>query len=488
MQKTKLVHLLQQLDSRELSRFVDYVHSPFYNKHKEVKQLCTYLSKYALDPKRQHKLDKHKVFKYLYKDQPFNANLLHSIISKSLALLHDYLVIINKEEKQTTHLIEVLAALRQRKQFKDYDAVLRKIERQKIKTYHQVEDRYWEKFVFHSELDEHFVTQGGGSYNASLQLKNDSLDLYFITKKLKIACDMLNRNRLIGSDYQYQLVDELFIYLNQPDSIYTKELVIKIYMGVFRMLLLGSEGDEEYFKTKELLEASEDIFSKLELKAIYDYLENHCILQYKRTASNDYLHEMLQISSYLVAHKINFVYGHLADADYVNIGSIAIKLGDYDWASDFIERYKGALREEVREGAYAYLSALLHYASKNYKASLRALDNVAFGDWFYYSTAKGIQLRIYYELDESEALYASLNAFRNYLKRNQQLPHAERAMFEHSIRNLRRIYRLKEHKPYWSKAKFKTESERVVRLFEDSPPMAIKGWLEEVLKDLIDHH
>ena len=39
------------------------------------------------------------------------------------------------------------------------------------------------------------------------------------------------------------------------------------------------------------------------LDNIYDYLENHCIKRYNHVAKDKYLHEMLDISKYLVVSK-----------------------------------------------------------------------------------------------------------------------------------------------------------------------------------------
>ena len=89
MQHSKLTSLLRHLTSKELSRFEDYVCSPFFNKHREVQRLCSYLNKYILDEKKQHRLEKTKVFKYLYKDRAFDGNLLHGLTAKLLVLLHD---------------------------------------------------------------------------------------------------------------------------------------------------------------------------------------------------------------------------------------------------------------------------------------------------------------------------------------------------------------------------------------------------------------
>lgn len=484
MHKTKLVTLFQHLDSREITRFLDYVNSPFYNKHTEVKKLCAYLAKYVPNPKRQHRLEKERVFKYVYPNKKFDANALHSISSKLLSFLHDYLVITAHEEKHNQHLIRILAELRHRKQFKDYEAILRKIERAEESSYNDIEDLYWEKFSYHKELDVNFVTQGGRTYNENLQLKNDFLDLFFITKKLKVACDMVSRNIVIGSNYEYRLVDELFVYLEQPNSPYGQEPTIKIYAGVLKMLLNEEKSVEEYFKVKEWLIEYQAIFSKLELKNIYDYLENYCIRRYNKTASEQYLKEMLDISKFLVKHEINFVDGYLSDGDYKNIGTSAINLGDYEWAAEFIETYKGSLMPQYQESAHSLLMGFLLYAKKEYGVALQALHNTVFTNYTYHIGAKMIQLKIYYEINEGEALYSLTDAFRNYLKRNKQLTEDIRVVYYNFINLIRRTYKLKESKDYLSGEKFKKELQKLERLFNETNPIASKTWLVEMLEML----
>ena len=469
-----------------MTRFSDYVHSPFYNKHVEVRKLCLYIIKYIGDPKKQRHLEKERIFKHLYPDKSFDGNSLHSIASKLLVLLHNFLVITAHEENENAYLLRLLAELRQRKQYKDYNAILRKMEKEKATSYEDVEDLYWEKFSYHKELDVNFVTQGGRSYNDNLQKKNDFLDLFFITKKLKIACDMVSRNAVIGSNYQYHLVDELFVYLEQPNSSYAQEPTIKIYAATLKMLLHGENSTEEYFKVKEWLVEYREIFSNSELKNIYDYLENYCIHKYKKnTASDKYLREMLDISKFLVERQINYVDGYLLDGDYKNIGTSAINLGDYEWAKEFIESYKDALIPQVRESVYSYLLAFLLYSTKDYKGALEALYNVVFTNWTYHAGAKMIQLRIYYELDEGEALYSLTDAFRNYLKRNKQLTDKHRTPFYNFINLTKRAYKLKEQRAYLRKDKFEKEAKKLEAFFETATPVASKIWLAEGIEELV---
>ena len=484
MQQSKLVCLLRHLNTKELGRFEDYVYSPFFNKHQEVRRLCTYLNKYVLDEKKQHRLDKHKVFKHLYKDRPFDANALHGITAKLLVLLHDFLVILHRTTQQNNqHYIEILAQLRKRKQFKDYEAVLRKIERHTEHNYTDVEDWYWEKFHYHDELDVRFVNQGGRFNDENLQLKNDFLDRFFIIKKLKIACEMINRNRIIGTDYEYRLVEELLAYIEDPNSPYAQEPIILIYVALLYMVL-DQDSDEQFKQAKTLLRVHKEAFSQIELKNIYDYLDNHCIKQYNATSDEHYLHELLDIYKYLVEHQINFVDGYLLDGDYKNIGTIAISAQDYQWAAKFIEEYRTYLLPQHQTSVYALLKGYLAHAQKEYRQALLALHDVHFTNYTYHLGAKIIQVKIYYETEEGEAFYSLTDTFRSYIKRNEQIPKRFKIAYDNFIALVRHAYRILENQAYWKDEKVIREYQKLQERLATTSVVASRSWLIAQINDL----
>lgn len=486
MQQSKLTCLLRHLTSKELARFEDYVHSPFFNKHREVQRLCSYLNKYILEEKKQHRLDKAKVFKHLYKDRPFDANLLHGITAKLLVLLHDYLVTISREAHQNNrHYIEILAQLRQRQQFKDYEAVLRKITRNTEHNYTDIEDWYWEKYQFHTELDTRFVHQGGRSYDDNLQLMSNYLDRFFIIKKLKLACAMINRNHVIGSDYTCRFLVELLAYVEGPDCPYTDEPTIQIYTAIAKMVL-EQDSDVQFGRIRELVLQHSDTFSKSELKNIYDYLEAHCIKQYNMTGAEHYLYHMLEMSKYMVQHRINFINGYLQDSDYKNIGTTAINLGDYEWAETFIGTYADYVLPQHRDSVYSLLMGYLWYVRKAYRKALLALHNVVFTNYTYHIGAKLIQIKIYYETKESEALYSLSDAFKNYIQRNQQLTPPHKTAYNHFLKLLRHSYRILEHRDYWKADKVQHELQKLQQSFEATPVVASRSWLQAQIAALAE--
>lgn len=484
MRQTKLVELLQHLDSKELNRFIDYVHSPFYNKHKEVKLLCNYLCQYVNDEKRQHKLEKERVYKAVYPNTTFERKKLHAIASKLLFLLHDFLVITSEEEQQVVRLIKVLRELRQRKQQKDYNAVLRKVDRIIDKQQDKIEDKYWLKYLYHKEQDLKFVRSGGRSYDDNLQSKSDFLDRFFIIKKLKIACDMASRNKVIGSNYTYYLVDELFDYLDSNTTPYAQEPSITVYVAILKMLVYWQE-ETYYPEVKRLLSIYQNIFSKKELAEIYDFCLNYCIWQHNLdTKGNQYLKEMLTIYKLTVKEQLIFVDGYLPPWEYKTIVTVGITLEEYEWVGDFMDAYKNTLPPVVRANAYSYNLAFFLYSQQDYKGALQALYEVVFTNWTYHVGAKMIQLRSYYELYEGEALYSLIDAFKTYLKRNNKVTDAHKIPYLNFIKILQKAQKVRERKEYMSESKYLKEWTKIQRLYQEQSLVAASAWLQKVVQAL----
>ena len=92
MLEAKLIQLLRKFTTRQRTRFKEYVHSPYFNKHKTVMQLCNYLLKYA--PDFEHKdLSKQQVFQHLFPKKTYSETKLYTYSSNLLSLLNDFLAV-----------------------------------------------------------------------------------------------------------------------------------------------------------------------------------------------------------------------------------------------------------------------------------------------------------------------------------------------------------------------------------------------------------
>lgn len=479
MKNSKLIQLLAMLSSRELTRFEDYVHSPFFNKHQELKKLCTYLLKQAPEFKQERKLQKERIYKHLYRDKAFDDNMFYSLFSKLLKLLHEFLIHIEWEQWERHHQILLMRELRKRLQFR-HQAVAEKRYQQAVKP-NYVEDVYMEEYKLYKELDLQFVTKGGRVYDNNLQQKNDYLDLFYITEKLKTACDMINRNTIIGTNYQYPLLEELLVHIKKVPQ-YAELPAIKIYQMILNLLLKPKE-EEIYQELKGYLTAHNDFFSEEDLRGIYGYLLNYCATKLNK-GHTSYYKETLWLYKFLLERKLVYVDGYLPAWEYKNIVTTAVRTKEFDWAKDFIENKKQDLPPSSRENSYRYNLAFFNHATHQYGKALQALHNVEFVNLSYALGAKIIQIKSYYELDEYEPLQSAIEAFTVFLRRSKKIATYQRQANLNFLKLTGKLCKLREQVGIISDKKYEQKYKDLQKGLLELNPVANKDWLENCLNTL----
>ncbi|MCP4441679.1 MAG: hypothetical protein GY810_22465 [Aureispira sp.] len=479
MKNSKLIQLLSMLTSRELTRFEDYVYSPFFNKHNELRKLCSYLIKQAPEFRQERKLHKERIYKHLYGAKPFDNNMFYSLFSKLLKLLHEFLIHIEWQQWERQQQIFLMRELRKRLQFR-HQAVAQKRYEQAAKP-NYVEDLYLEEYWLHKELDLQFVTKGGRVYDSNLQQKNDYLDLFYITEKLKTACDMINRNTIIGTDYQYPLLEELLVHIKKVPQ-YAELPVIKIYQLILNLLL---KPDEEtiYADLIQFVVEHNNSFSDEDLRAVYIYALNYCATRINKGQIR-YYKESLYLYKQLLGRRLIYVDGYLPAGHYKNILTTAVRTKDFEWAEEFIEERKKDLAPSIRENSYRYNLAFFHHATHQYDKALQALHNVDFVNLSYALGAKIIQIKSYYELDEYEALLSAIEAFTVFLRRSKKIAAYQRQANLNFLKLTGRLCKLREQVGIISNKKYEHKYEELKKGLLELNPVANKDWLENCLNAL----
>jgi len=486
MKKSKIIALFRKLDSRAIGRFCEYLASPYHNKHKHISRLGQYLAKYAPDFKKESKIRKERVFRHVYPNAAYAPKRFHRLCSNLLQLLHDFLVDDAWQNQSSRRGIELLKVLRQFKLEKHYKSAdkkyLRELKKQQLGLRYLHENQY----NYHKEKDSLFVELGGRSYDPNLQLTNDYLDQFFILEKLRIACEMANRNQIINADYQWSMTEGIELYL-QEKGIENVPIGIQIYYTIYMMLSSeGTAAEEEYFHLKKLLKNHALSLTKLEIADIYNHALNYAIAQINKKGAHYYA-EALEHYIFLVEHEAIYVDGYLMPQDYKNIVTIALRLEKYKWTAQFLEDYRSKLRPKDRENVYRYNLASLQYSQKAYKKALQTLYQVDFINPTYYQGAKIIQLKSYYELDEGEALFSLIDAFKRFLSRSKEIATYRKASNDNLLNFVKRMYKLKEKLMYNRLTdKLKSQVHKLATEINNSENVNNLDWLKASLQRLLD--
>ncbi|MCP4442652.1 MAG: hypothetical protein GY810_27415 [Aureispira sp.] len=481
MQNSKLIDLLSKLSSKDLTKFSDYVHSPYFNKHKEVTQLCEELVYTA--PKFDHprRLNSAYLYAKIYPQQTYNNRKFNHLSSQLLQLLYDFLAVQRCQQESAQKQLWLLEELRKYRAEKHYPYASKRHYKILEQSEDQKAQQYFYQYHFHKEQNAKFIDEGGRQYNAHLQEGNNALDLFFVLEKLQVACDMASRNIVIQSNYEWTMLDTVLDYVEQSE--YAKYPILQAYKAIFKLLTSKPAENERYYQQlKQLLEAHRTEFSRKDLMGLYDHALNYAIKQINQGAI-EYYAEALDHYIFLVESQLIFMDGYLLGWDYKNIVTIALRQKKYDWTAQFIEEYQHYLPPDIKETGYYYNLASLYYAKADYGAALECLHNVEFKDASYYIGAKIIQLKSYYELDAGEALYSLLEAFNSYLRRHQNVSTYRMQANANLIKLTKKLYRLKSDKGILSKKKYKVAYDKFQQRLATLSPIANKDWLEgEIFK------
>lgn len=111
----------------------------------------------------------------------------------------------------------------------------------------------------------------------------------------------------------------------------------------------------------------------------------------------------------------------MLESTYSNIIWLATKQKKYTWAKNFIQEYQKHLKPAFRIPQYHFNLGKLFYEQHHYKESLQHLAQVESKAAFLHLSARALQLKIYYQLQEFDLLENLLESMRVYLQHSKGL-------------------------------------------------------------------
>ncbi|GJM33656.1 MAG: hypothetical protein DHS20C18_26570 [Saprospiraceae bacterium] len=477
MKNSKLILLLSKLSPKELNRLREFVDADFFNQHKGLKRLCNYLLDQAPEFSEEV-LQREKVYAQVEPGTGYNDDRLNNLLSDLLQLVYAFFTHLELEKRPdlqgqmlTDRLLELNLPKHLRHQVRRQEQLL---DRRQDRSF----DYFNAGYHLHQHLDRFELGQQNRRFSRHLQQESDHIDRYFLIQKFRLACEMSSRNSVIRASYHCDFMAELVnIYEERK---YLQQIpALQTYYCAWRMLEQRSDATH-FYELKQLLQKHHPLFPLAEQRLLYNYALNFCISRIN-SGESEYYRETLDLYQSMLDSRIIFVRGILSQWAYKNIITTGIRLQDFTWTENFIHQYKEYLPLEERPNAVAYNLAALYYARSDYKNALLQLQDVEFTDASYHTGAKIIQLKSYYELDESEAFYSLIEAFKKYLSRNRQLSDYRKKANMNFLRLARQIYQFKNEYHLMHKNEWLEKHKKLNLQVETIDPIANKEWLKRVL-------
>lgn len=468
MQHSKLVELLKTFTAKELREFGEFVESPFFNKNTELVRFNEYLR--SLAPGfLPAKISREAVFAALYPAQEYDEKQLNYLNNFLLKLAEQFIAYGRFKQNELLERYQLLEAYNQRNLEKHYQFIYNQTSKLLDDWPNRNHEFYQLQYLLADISNRHFLKQQIRRFDERLQQAADYLDQHYLAAKLKFCCEMLDRKKSIAAEYEVRFADVVSQLVVEHPQLHTPP--IAVYHTILNMLL--DMGNATFFKKLvSLTEQHKHHFPLDELKDLYSYAINYCIRRVNQGAT-EFLEELFKL--YLKSLEAGTLMdgGYLSPWAYKNLIGVGLRLQKFDWTEDFIKQYNSKLSPEFRANALHYNLAELCYYKKAHDQALVNLNKVEFSDIYYNLDTKKMMLKIYFELDEIDALLSLLASFKMFLKRTKLISAANKVAYLNFVQALTLLAR-----------KERRVMPALQRMIDSPEPLGDRAWLKQMLQQV----
>ncbi len=462
MENSHLIVILKTFSKKEQREFRKWLESPVHNQRDDVLLLFDYLTNNNhLDSEKY--LKKEKVFGKLFPKEPYDDAKCRQTMHFLLKAVEEYLVWQELQEDKMQIKISLASVYRKRKLGKVFQRTIRNIEElQEVYPYQN--EHYWRN-EYLLQLEKYTATEWKEqNIEINLQEVSNALDVAYLAEKLLQTCRMLSHQKLYKTTYVFGMIDFILKYVEQENLLHIP--AIGIYYFTYKTLT--EQENEPYFEALEtLIQTHGHQFPSAQSKEMYLFAINYCVGR-SNTGEEKYTRKLFELYKKGFEKKILVENNMVTPAAFHNAAAIGLKLKEYQWVDYFIHEHKQYLEPNHRDSFFFFNLAKLRYEQKDYDSAMRLLAQTDFDNILIQLNAKTMLLKMYYELDETDAIESLLESMRTYLSRKEIIGY-HRSNYQNIIRYTKKLVRLN---PYNKLHKEKLQQEIAV-----ANPLTEREWL-----------
>lgn len=423
MLSSSLMDILKVLNPSEMKGLQEYIHSPFFNKNKNVQKLFNYIYKCYpdFDP---IKMKKETAYKKLFGEKRYNDGFMRTLIFILTNLSEDYLAYINIFNDRYIPKIRLLIELKNRN--------LKKLAHKNIKT----SEKLFSEAMIHDENYFRRISQLESIKNdifvldqRTLDKKEVSEDLIHLIHKHRIIefliyslgsfVYILNRKHLVDIEDKLDFMDEVLLHMkNNLDKYRDIPQVMFLY---YELLLNIEPFNEDYYKElKSIVLTNYDKLNFIEAYNSVVGLQNFCMRMHSR-GHTEYMNELFSLMEFTLK---NGFYTSIKGGDFVpqhfkNYVIVGTNLKKFEWTENFIKVYVKKLSPQNRENAYNFSMAKVLFGKKDFEKALWFISRVSYQDLYYKLEVRNNTLLIYYELEMFSEAFDLMESYKKFIQNNK---------------------------------------------------------------------
>lgn len=461
MKNSRLLDVLATLTQTEVRAFGQFLASPYFNQREVLLQFWAYLSEQYFQLNIIP--DKATVFQKLYPNQPYDAQQVRLVMSLLLKQLEKFFACQALLQNEGAMKILQARAYRKRGLAKPFQYIQRALE--KFQEKNQLRDAAYLEQQYQIQFERYQMTSSQKRIEVqNLQEVSDSLDRAFIALKLRNTCLAIAHQTVYNVQYEVGLLEDMLHYVREQDLLALP--AIGLYYHCY-YALTQPEQEKHFMAFKQMMIKHGHQFPDEEIRDLFLLALNYCIKRLNE-GHKHYAWEGLELYKEGLQKGILITNGMISRFSYRNIVAMGLVTENYAWVDTFIAEYKKYLPKAHQESMYSFSRARLEYHRKNHDNALQLLQKSEYKDLLLNLAAKTIQLKIYYELEAFDLLYAHLKAMERFIRRKKVMGY-HRTNYYNLIRFTEKLLKLN---PYDKDARFALKRE-----IEQSEVLTERAWL-----------
>jgi len=439
---SKLILLLQRMPNKQFKELGLMVQSPYFNKNEDLIKFYEYLIE-AHPDYEEHTVTYEAAHRFIFKGQPFEKKNIGYLMTDLVRLVERLLVLNGMEKDVGYQKLKLMEA------YLDWD--LDKAFNRVMKSAHKDVDKYpyQDGHFYHSRhrlyrlSNKYFGKLQKHESDQNLQLSVNELDMYYLTEKLRLSCEMLNRQVLVKVAYEYPFIQEILSFLKNNPLFLEDYPPLAIYMLVYEGFTNPDADVELFDKLLGLLNEHSTLFSRQEARGLYVQAINFCVRK-SNSGKRYFVNKLFELYKSILNKDLIVEEGYVSPWTYMNIVTVGVRCGELEWTESFIEQYKSRLHPNFKDNAYNYNLAYLFFNKEEYAKAALQLNRVVFDDMYYSIESRALLLRIYYASEEFEPFYSLIDSFRIYLRRNKLITDPRKEMYLNLIKLINRLSKIRK--------------------------------------------
>ncbi len=458
MSSTPLLQILRAIPAAKMKALEKFVASPYHVTHPEVARLFQYLTTHEAE-----NLTKDALFRDFFPGGTADKRRLYHLSNYLLEAVEKFLALEVWQQRPHEQNLAAVEHLR-RLHLEQASAGMLRYARRRLQADPQRGSAY-HRSDYLLQLEAYYLSQQEGRAKAaSVQELSDAEDIAFICGKLRTGCLLLSHEAVSKREYDKGLLDNVLTLLKGHRYLQIP-IIAAYYHGYFAQS--GQDGDLHFSMLKSLLDQHAAHFSLAETHDLYLMAINFCIRRINQ-ADNRYFREIFELYQSGLQHGALLEDGTLSRWTYNNIAVTALRLHEFGWVRQFLHDFAPFLPESHREGAFNFNIARYYYDTGDYPQAMLHLLRMEYDDMLQNLMAKTMLCKIYFELDETDALENQLDSIQIYLRRKKILGY-HKENYTAIVRFMRKLLSVRpDHAP--EKEKLRTE-------IEQAPVLTEREWL-----------